>query len=76
MVRRKHAPHAGLLPDAEGEFEELPADREPAFVNHPTALRIADFDGDGHKDVALMYQYLTGDETRAGGFRFFRGLSK
>jgi FG-GAP-like repeat len=59
-----------------GEFEELPADREPTFVNHPTALRIADFDGDGHKDVALMYQYLTGDETRAGGFRVFRGLSK
>ncbi len=60
----------------EGEFEELPSDREPTFVNHPTSLRIADFDGDGHKDVALMYQYLTGDETRAGGFRVFRGLSK
>ena len=62
------------MPD--GEFEELPADREPAFINHPTAVRIADFDGDGHLDVALMYQYLTGDETRAGGFRVFRGLSK
>ncbi|MCM3875691.1 MAG: VCBS repeat-containing protein [Thermoanaerobaculia bacterium] len=60
----------------EGEFEELPVDREPTFVNHPTSLRIADFDGDGHKDVVLMYQYLTGDETRAGGFRAFRGLSK
>ena len=60
----------------DGEFEELPADREPAFVNHPTSLRIADFDGDGRKDVALMYQYLTGDETRAGGFRVFRGLPK
>ncbi|MGZ5426125.1 MAG: FG-GAP repeat domain-containing protein [Thermoanaerobaculia bacterium] len=60
----------------EGEFEELAADREPTFVNHPTALRIADFDGDGHMDVALMYQYLTGDETRAGGLRVFRGLSK
>jgi hypothetical protein len=60
----------------EGEFEELAPDQEPTFVNHPTALRIADFDGDGHKDVALMYQYLTGDETRAGGFRVFRGLSK
>ena len=60
----------------EGEFEELPSDREPAFVNHPTALRIADVDGDGHKDVVLMYQYLTGDETRAGGFRVFRGLPK
>ena len=61
---------------AEGEFEELASDREPTFVNHPTALRIADFDGDGHMDVAFMYQYLTGDETRAGGFRVFRGLSK
>jgi FG-GAP-like repeat len=60
----------------EGEFEELPSDREPTFVNHPTALRIADLDGDGHMDVALMYQYLTGDETRAGGLRVFRGLSK
>jgi hypothetical protein len=61
---------------AEGDFEELAAGREPAFVNHPTALRIADLDGDGRKDVVLMYQYLTGDETRAGGFRVFRGLSK
>jgi hypothetical protein len=55
---------------AAGEFEEL------AFVNHPTCLRIADVDGDGRKDVVLMYQYLTGDETRAGGFRVFRGLAK
>jgi len=61
---------------AAGEFEELAAAREPAFVNHPTALRIADVDGDGRKDVVLMYQYLTGDETRAGGFRVFRGLAK
>lgn len=60
----------------EGEFEELAADREPTFVNHPTCLRIADVDGDGRKDVVLMYQYLTGDETRAGGFRVFRGLAK
>ncbi len=61
---------------SEGEFEELPTEREPTFINHPTSLRIADFDGDGHKDVALMYQYLTGDETRAGGLRVFRGLPK
>ncbi len=59
-----------------GEFEELAEAREPVFVNHPTALRIADVDGDGRKDVVLMYQYLTGDETRAGGFRAFRGLAK
>ncbi len=62
------------MPD--GEFEELAADREPTFINHPTALRMADFDGDGHLDVALMYQYLTGDETRAGGLRVFLGVSK
>ncbi len=61
---------------AGGEFEELAADREPAFVNHPTCLRIVDVDGDGRLDVVLMYQYLTGDETRAGGFRVFRGVGK
>ena len=61
---------------AAGEFEELAADREPTFVNHPTSLRIADMDGDGRMDVILMFQYLTGDETRAGGFRVFRGLRK
>jgi hypothetical protein len=61
---------------AAGEFEELASDREPAFVNHPTSLRIADVDGDGQPDVVLMYQYLTGDETRAGGFRVFRTLRK
>ncbi len=61
---------------AGGEFEELAADREPTFVNHPTSLRIADVDGDGRPDVVLMYQYLTGDETRAGGFRVFRNLGK
>jgi hypothetical protein len=59
-----------------GEFEELAAEREPVFVNHPTCLRIGDVDGDGRADVVLMYQYLTGDETRAGGFRVFRGLAK
>ena len=45
-------------------------------MNHPTSLRIADVDGDGQPDVVLMYQYLTGDETRAGGFRVFRTLRK
>ncbi|MBK9063587.1 MAG: VCBS repeat-containing protein [Acidobacteria bacterium] len=65
-----------LFQNPGGEFEELAADREPSFVNHPTSLRIADVDGDGQPDVVLMYQYLTGDETRAGGFRVFRGLGK
>ena len=59
-----------------GEFEELAEGREPTFVNHPTCLKIGDVDGDGHPDVVLMYQYLTGDETRAGGFRVFRGLAR
>ncbi len=59
-----------------GDFEELAEGREPAFVNHPTCLKIGDVDGDGHQDVVLMYQYLTGDEKRSGGFRVFRGLAK
>ena len=61
---------------ADGEFEELAAGREPTFVNHPTCVKIADVDGDGRMDVVLMYQYLTGDEMRAGGFRAFRSLSR
>ena len=61
---------------AGGEFEELASDREPSFVNHPTCLRIGDMDGDGVPDVVLMYQYLTGDESKAGGFRVFRTLRK
>ena len=55
-----------------GEFEELEESREPTFVNHPTHIRIADMDGDGHKDIVLMYHYLTGDDTRSGGLRVFR----
>ncbi len=65
-----------FLQTKDGGFEELPAEREPGFVNHPTSLRIADVDGDGRADVVMMFQYLTGDETRAGGFRVFRGLGK
>lgn len=61
---------------AAGEFEELAAARQPSFVNHPTSLRIGDADGDGRPDVAMMYQYLTEDETKAGGFRVFRTLAK
>jgi hypothetical protein len=59
-----------------GEFEELASEREPAFENHPTCLRIGDVDGDGRPDVVLMYTYFTNDETKLGGFRVFRGLSK
>lgn len=59
-----------------GEFEELEAAREPSFTNHPTSLRIGDVDGDGRPDVAMMYQYLTEDETKSGGLRVFRTLAK
>ncbi len=61
---------------AAGEFEEMDAAREPVFVNHPTSIRVGDVDGDGRPDVVLMYQYLTDDETKAGGLRVFRGLAK
>lgn len=57
-----------------GEFEELDEKSQPRFVNHVPALQIADVDGDGKRDVVVMVQYLTGDETRSGGFRVFRNL--
>jgi hypothetical protein len=61
---------------AAGEFEEMDAAREPSFVNHPTSIRIGDVDGDGRPDVVMMYQYLTDDETKAGGLRVFRNVAK
>jgi hypothetical protein len=57
-----------------GEFEELDESLEPTFVNSAAAARIADVDGDGRPDIVLMLHYLTGHETRSGGFRFFRNL--
>ena len=57
-----------------GEFEELDPALEPSFVNFPTAIRIADVDGDGRPDIVLMLQYMTVSETKEGGFRFFRNL--
>lgn len=55
----------------DGEFEEVETSLEPSLVNHTTAVRVADVDGDGRLDIVLMYQYLTGDETKEGGLRVF-----
>jgi hypothetical protein len=57
-----------------GEFEELDPALEPEYENFPTAIRIADVDGDGRPDIVLMEQYMTVSETKMGGFRFFRNL--
>lgn len=59
---------------AKGDFEELASDLEPTYTNHSSAIRLADVDGDKRLDVVLMTHYLTGDESRAGGFRVFRNL--
>lgn len=59
---------------AAGEFEELDPALEPRFVNHSMSVRVVDVDGDGKKDVVLMYEFRTTDRTRAGGLRFFRNL--
>jgi len=55
-----------------GDFEELDPALEPTFENAPSSLRVADVDGDGRADIVLMLHYLTGHETRVGGFRFWR----
>ncbi len=58
----------------DGEFEELDQALEPTFVNRSTCVRVADIDGDGRKDIVLMYETATGAATRSGGLRFFRNL--
>ncbi len=58
----------------DGGFEELDPALEPTFVNRGTCVRVADIDGDGKKDIVLMYETATGAKTRSGGLRFFRNL--
>jgi hypothetical protein len=58
----------------DGSFEEMATELEPKYVNHATCVRLVDVDGDGRKDVVVMVQFLTGDETRAGGFKVFRNV--
>jgi hypothetical protein len=58
----------------DGGFAELDPTLEPTFVNRPTCVRVADVDGDGKKDIVLMYETFTGAKTRSGGLRFFRNL--
>lgn len=55
----------------DGEFEEMDPATLPAFVNRATCLRVADLNGDGRKDLVLMYSYQTTDPTREGGLRAF-----
>lgn len=58
----------------DGGFAELDPALEPTFVNNSTCVRVADVDGDGKKDIVLMYETGTGLKTRSGGLRFFRNL--
>jgi hypothetical protein len=63
-----------FLQKPDGGFDELDEALEPAFENHSTCVRVADVDGDGIKDIVLMYETFTGGKTRSGGLRFFRNL--
>jgi hypothetical protein len=60
--------------NADGSFEELAEELEPTYPNHATAVRLADVDRDKRKDIVVLYQFLTGDETRSGGVKVFRNV--
>lgn len=63
-----------FLQTKSGEFEEVDSKTLPTFVNEPSAIRIADMDGDGRKDIVFMFNYRATDRGRSGGFRYFRNL--
>ncbi len=54
-----------------GDFEELATELQPKTRNHATSVRIADLDGDGRRDVVLMYEFRSSDRSRSGGIRTF-----
>ena len=56
---------------AGGGFEELAPELQPALRNRGASLRVADLDGDGRKDIVLMYEFRSSSRTRAGGLRVF-----
>lgn len=56
---------------AGGGFEELAPELQPALRNRAASLRVADLDGDGRKDVVLMYEFRSSSRSRAGGLRVF-----
>lgn len=54
-----------------GDFEELAVELQPKTRNHATSVRIADLDGDGRRDIVLMYEFRSSDRSRSGGIRTF-----
>ncbi len=64
-----------LFQTKDGDFEELDPKLEPKLEKgHPSCIRIGDVTGEGRNDIVVVSEYLTGDPSRAGGFRYFRNL--